>query len=56
MECKLSKTVSQSKIHYEKDACMNFYDEMKSLYLETNASGVGLRSGLFTNKRGYELS
>ena len=28
------------------DACMKFYDASRLLYLETNASGAGLRAGL----------
>ena len=31
---------------------MKFYDEMKPLYLETDASGVGLGAGLLQTKEG----
>ena len=30
----------------KKDACMKFYDASRLLYLETDASGIGLRAGL----------
>ena len=30
----------------KKDTCMKFYDESRPLYLETDASGVGLGDGL----------
>ena len=32
--------------HVSNYACMEFYDERKSLYLETDASGIGLSTGL----------
>ena len=40
----------------KKDTCMKFFDEKKLLYIEIDASGVGLRSGLLQVRKGYELS
>ena len=34
------------------DACMKFYDETKSLYLETDASGIGLSATLLQTRDG----
>ena len=34
------------KLIIKEDACLKFYDEMKSMYLQTDAFGVGLRTTL----------
>ena len=36
----------------KEDACMKFYDEIKFLYLETDASGAGLEAGLLQTREG----
>ena len=38
------------KMMVKKDACMKFYNASRCLYLEINASGVGLGTSLFTGK------
>ena len=35
-----------------KDACMKFYNVLKPLYLEMDASGIGLGAGLFQVREG----
>ena len=37
--------------NYKKDACMKFYDDNKPLYIETDASGVGLGAALLQTRR-----
>ena len=34
------------------NVCMKFYDETKALYLETNASGIGLGAALLQMRDG----
>ena len=51
MECKLSKTIWQSKIDYKRRH-INFYDKKKALYLETDIFGVGLGTGLLQTRKG----
>ena len=45
MEFQLPKTIQQSKIFIE-DVHMEFYNETKPLYLDTDTSGVGLGATL----------
>ena len=40
------KLFEKEKVLIKEDACINFYNERRSLYLETDASGVGLAVGL----------
>ena len=42
----------KTKAIIKEDACMNFYDETKMLYAETNVSGVGLGAALLQTKSG----
>ena len=51
IECTQIYLTKQKKL-ITKDACMQVYDDSKPLYLETNASGIGLGAGLL---REYEL-
>ena len=39
----------------KQDAYMKFYDVLKSLYLETDASGINLQGWPPTGKRWHEL-
>ena len=45
MEQYIPGIMSKSK-GADKHACLKFYDQKKPLYLETNASGVGLGAGI----------
>ena len=40
------QTYNKAKSNIKKDMCMKFYNENKELFLETDASGVGLRAAL----------
>ena len=40
------KLFNKTKLIINENACMKFYDGTKSLYLERDASGVGLRADL----------
>ena len=46
VECHIPNIVKETKAIIKKDACMKFYDETKPLYIETDASGVGLGAAL----------
>ena len=50
MECNLLENVQQGKGNYKKVACMKFHDETKLLYIETDASGVGLGAALLQTR------
>ena len=39
-----------------KDVCMKFYDASKPLYLQTDASGVGLGAGLLQMQQGMNCT
>ena len=45
------KMFNKAKAIITEDACMKFYDETKPLYIEMDASGVGLGSCFTTNKK-----
>ena len=45
-------TYDKTKSLIKADACMEFYDETKSLYLETDASGIGLGAALIQTRDG----
>ena len=40
------KIFNKAKALIREDVCMKFYDETKPLYIETDASGVGLGAAL----------
>ena len=40
----------------KEDACMKFYDKTKLLYIERDASGVGLEAALLQTRGQQELS
>ena len=42
----------KAKLIIKEDAWMKVYDETKLLYMETDASGVGLRAGLLLTRDG----
>ena len=42
----LGQISQKPKILIKKDAFVKFYDETKTIYIETNASGVSLRAGM----------
>ena len=44
------KMFNQAKVIIKEDACMKFYDETKPLYIEMNASGVGLGATLLQTR------
>ena len=46
MECIIATSVQESKSLIKAEMCMKFYDDTKPLYLETDASGIGLRAAL----------
>ena len=46
------KLFDKAKSIITEDACMKFYDEIKPLYLETDASAVGLGAGLLQKRHG----
>ena len=52
MEQDVPGPVLQSKEDSQKDACMKCYDTSRSLYLETDVSGVGLGAGLLQVRDG----
>ena len=52
MECELSSTIYQSKTDHKGDDCMKLYDETKPLFLENDASDVGLETGLLQTREG----
>ena len=52
MGCKLSSTICQSKTDHKGDACMKLYDETKPLFLENDASDVGLETDLLQTREG----
>ena len=43
---KYQRLFDKVKLIIKDDACMKLYDEMKPLYLQTDASKVGLRESL----------
>ena len=43
---------NQAKLLIKSDMCMNFYDDTKLLYLETDTSGVGLGAALLQISEG----
>ena len=45
MHC-TNKLFAKAKALIKVDVCMKFYNDTKLLYLETDASGVGLRAAL----------
>ena len=52
MECNISETIQQGKLIIKEDTCMKFYKETQPLYLETDASGVGLGAALLQTRSG----
>ena len=46
------KLFDKAKSIITEDSCMKFYDETQPLYLETDASGIGLRTSLLHNRSG----
>ena len=51
MEQNVSGSINKAKILI-KDACMDFYDTSRTLYLETDASSVGLGARLLQVRKG----
>ena len=43
MNATYQKMFDKAKALKKEDVCMKFYDKTKSLYIETDASGVGIR-------------
>ena len=41
---------NKAKAIIKQDACVKFYDDTKSLYIETDASGVGLGTALLQTR------
>ena len=52
MECIILALYDKVKALIKDDVCMKFYDETKPLYLETDASGIGLSITLLQTKDG----
>ena len=44
VECNTEQKFQQGKVNHKEDACMKLYDETKPLYIEMDASGVGLKA------------
>ena len=56
MEWEIPEIIWQSKGINKKDACMRFYDKTRSLYLETDVSGVGPGDGILHIRDGVKCS
>ena len=56
MECIISTAIWQNKILIKAEMCMKFYDDTKLLYLETDASSIGLGATLLQlrDNTGYQ--
>ena len=52
LEWEVPKLFYKAKIIINEDACMKFYDKTKPLYLEADASWVGIRAGLLQTRDG----
>ena len=46
----------KEKAIIKEDVCMTFYNDIKPLYIETDASELGLGAALPQNKKQYKLS
>ena len=46
MEQDIQRIIQKCKALIKKDACMQFYDEMNPLYIQKDASDIGLGAGL----------
>ena len=46
------KLFDKAKFIIKADACMKFYDETQPLYIETDASGIGLGASLLQKRNG----
>ena len=50
------KLFNKAKSIIEAEACIKFYDKTMPLYLETDASGIGLRASPPTDRKWHKLS